>query len=167
MSKAFFQEDTVPVDEPVPQPVRLLPPGESNLVTPAGAAQLAAELQDCLTRRAPLRPADSPEQRQESSRLDRRIRHLQASLQSAEIVAGPPDDPGRVGFGATVTVQDPAGQATTYRIVGVDEAAPEQNRISWLSPVARALQGARGGETVSVRAGRQPLALAVTDVHYD
>ena len=51
-------------------------------------------------------------------------------------------------FGATVTLCDTQGLVQTYQIVGVDETDFSRNRISWVSPLARALLKAREGDTV-------------------
>ena len=52
----------------------------------------------------------------------------------------------RAGFGVRVELEDENG--TSYRIVGEDEAEPEAGLISWTSPLARALDGARIGDEV-------------------
>jgi transcription elongation factor GreB len=81
--------------------------------------------------------------------IDRRIRFLTKRLDIAEVV-----DPLRQGdndqvfFGAKVTVADSEGGENTYTIVGVDEADVARGRISWVSPLARALIKSREGDTV-------------------
>ena len=81
--------------------------------------------------------------------IDRRIRFLTWRLDRAEIV-----DPARrenteqVFFGATVTICDEQGLANTYQIVGVDETDSARGRISWVSPLARALLKSRAGDSV-------------------
>ncbi len=81
--------------------------------------------------------------------IDRRIRFLTRRLDLAEVV-----DPARqsnveqVFFGATVTLEDEQGVEQTYQIVGVDETDLSRGRISWISPLARALLKARAGDLV-------------------
>ncbi len=58
----------------------------------------------------------------------------------------------RVFFGATVTYATSAGHESTVTIVGADEIDPDRNRISWLSPMARALMKAEIGDCVTLRA---------------
>jgi transcription elongation GreA/GreB family factor len=58
-----------------------------------------------------------------------------------------------VGFGASVTVEDAEGQRARYRIVGAIESSPRDGAISWQSPVARSLFGARVGDTVALPRG--------------
>ncbi|MEK7738043.1 MAG: GreA/GreB family elongation factor, partial [Pseudomonadota bacterium] len=63
-------------------------------------------------------------------------------------------EPGRqenldqVFFGATVSIADADGAEASYQIVGVDEADATTGRISWISPLARALMKARAGDLV-------------------
>src|SRR5947209_13356161 len=84
--------------------------------------------------------------------IDRRIRFLTKRLESAEIV-----DPARqtrrdqVFFGATVTYAGSDGAERTVTIVGIDEVDPERGRVSWISPIARALLKAHEGDVVELR----------------
>lgn len=81
--------------------------------------------------------------------IDRRIRFLTKRLDIAEVV-----DPLRQGdndqvfFGAQVTIADSGGEENTYTIVGVDEADVMRGRISWISPLARALIKSREGDSI-------------------
>ena len=163
MSKAFTREDDVTAGTPLPPPVPSLPPGVKNYLTVGGAAQLQSELDRLLTvERPPLAVrADDPETRRALQAVDQRIRYLQQSLRSAEVVP-PREDPGEiVHFGAEVTVREQDGTEISYRIVGVDEADPVQRRISWRSPFAQALLNARVGDRVGFQApaGRQELLI--------
>jgi transcription elongation GreA/GreB family factor len=130
VSKAFTKEDD---DAPAAAVRRRgVPVPAPNYVTAAGLAAVRAELAT----------ATDPD----------RIRELAEHLATAVIVAA--GDPDRVGFGARVTVADDAGTRTTYHIVGAIEAVPREHAISWQSPLARALLGARVGDTVTLpRAG--------------
>jgi len=99
--------------------------------------------------------------------IDRRMRFLTRRLDIAEVVdtsAQPNRD--QVFFGATVTYMDRAGAEHTVTIVGVDEAEPLQGRISWISPVARALIKAREGDTVMLRTPAGVDELEILEVGY-
>ncbi|NBR43399.1 MAG: transcription elongation factor GreB, partial [Verrucomicrobia bacterium] len=61
------------------------------------------------------------------------------------------EDDEQVFFGATVTYCDSKGVERTISIVGQDEVDPPRGRISWISPVARALTKAREGDVVTLR----------------
>ena len=84
--------------------------------------------------------------------IDRRIRFLSKRLEIAVIV-----DPAqqrrrdRVFFGATVTYVNGRGRDCTVTIVGADEADLDEGKISWVSPVARAMMGAQEGDVVQLR----------------
>jgi transcription elongation factor GreB len=99
--------------------------------------------------------------------IDRRIRYLTRRLESAEVV-DPAQQPNRdqVFFGATVHYCDSRGEEFTVTIVGVDEAEPLAGRISWVSPVARALIKAREGDTVTLRTPSGIEELDILDIRY-
>lgn len=81
--------------------------------------------------------------------IDRRLRFLTKRLAIAQVV-----DPSKhfgndqVFFGAEVEVIDQSGVEQCFQIVGIDETHLGPNRISWISPIARALIKAREGDTV-------------------
>ncbi|MEW5893410.1 MAG: transcription elongation factor GreB [Pseudomonadota bacterium] len=163
MSKAFVRDDAnEPEDDDV---MPALPPGGKNYVTPAGYARLQAELNHLVRVERPqvvnvVAWAAGNGDRSENGdyiygkkrlrEIDRRIRFLTKRIEQAVVV-----DPlqqahtDQVFFGATVTVLDGASELT-YSIVGIDEADPSRGRISWLSPLARALLKAREGDSVRV-----------------
>lgn len=163
MSKAFTREDDAADSTPLPPPVSSLPPGTKNYLTAAGAERLQGELDRLLTAERPPLAARSgdPETRRELQAVDQRIRYLQQSLRSAEVVAPRPEPGEIVYFGAEVTVREKDGTETSYRIVGVDEADPAERRISWRSPLAQALLNARIGDRVTFQApvGRRELQI--------
>ncbi|WP_082085593.1 transcription elongation factor GreB [Magnetospira sp. QH-2] len=99
--------------------------------------------------------------------IDRRIRFLTKRLENAEVV-----DPARqthlekVYFGATVTYVGDDDQEHTVTLVGIDETDLERGRISWRSPIGRALFKAGEGDVVKVHtpAGRVPVE--VLEIRY-
>src|SRR3546814_869372 len=99
--------------------------------------------------------------------IDRRMRFLTKRLDMAEVV-DPSVQPNRdqVFFGATVTYLDKAGDTHAVTIVGVDEAEPLAGKISWISPVARALIKAREGDTVVLRTPGGDEELDILEVQY-
>jgi transcription elongation factor GreB len=66
-----------------------------------------------------------------------------------------------------VTVRDPQGAVTTYRIVGVDETDWEKNEVSWLSPIARALLNARLGQKVPFKFPAGMTQLEIAAIQYE
>lgn len=155
MSKAFVREDDV-TEDLLPLPAYpVVPPGTPNYLTTEGARRLQEELTQLQEKRSTLStPASDSEKRRLVQGIDHRLRHLQASLRTAEIVAGPTASTDVVQFGAKVTVRDTRGVEASYRIVGVDETDFERGEVSWLSPIARALMNRRTGDTVRFKAPR-------------
>ncbi|MCD8516772.1 MAG: transcription elongation factor GreB [Burkholderiaceae bacterium] len=100
--------------------------------------------------------------------IDRRIRFLTKRLEIAHVV-DPAEQAGRdqVFFGATVTYSDSEGQELTVTIVGVDEVDPLNGKISWISPVAKALIKAREGDEVRLQTPQGPQTLLVESVSYE
>jgi transcription elongation factor GreB len=99
--------------------------------------------------------------------IDRRIRYLSKSLDRAVVVDNSGKAHERVRFGATVTIRDEADDDREVTIVGVDELDTDATRVSWRSPLARALLTARVGDTVTVRAPRGPQRLEIIAIRYD
>ena len=99
--------------------------------------------------------------------IDRRLRYLSKSLDSAVVVDSAGRAPDRVFFGATVTIQSKSGDHRVVTIVGIDELDSGDERVSWRSPLATALLKARVGDVVTVRTPRGPEPLEVVAIRYD
>src|SRR5499427_3209770 len=161
------QEPAETTDDDDDEAAAALPAGAKNYITPAGFHRMEVELRQLAQVERPrvvevVAWAAGNGDRSENGdyiygkrrlrEIDRRIRFLRKRLESAQVV-----DPAqqkardRVFFGARVTYAGEGGSETTVKIVGVDEADLAQGRISWLSPVARALLRARCGDCVPVR----------------
>lgn len=99
--------------------------------------------------------------------IDRRLRYLSKSLDSAVVVdnAGKAHD--RVFFGATVTYQRESGEEREVTIVGIDELDSGSTRVSWRSPLATALMKARVGDVVTLRTPQGPERLEILDIRYE
>lgn len=88
--------------------------------------------------------------------IDRELSHLARRMKAVTIVdPSQQEDRTRVWFGATVTIADEEDNERILTLVGEDEADASSGRISWRSPLARALRGARIGDlrTVQLPAG--------------
>ncbi|HYC54245.1 MAG TPA: transcription elongation factor GreB [Candidatus Binatia bacterium] len=99
--------------------------------------------------------------------IDRRIRFLSKRLDRAEVVDNTGRQHEQVFFGATVTVADEDGGERTISIVGVDELDPARGRVSWMSPIAKALMKACVGDVVTLQTPRGPEQLEVVAIRYD
>ncbi len=155
MSKAFTKEDAG-ADEALPPYQPPWPAGARNYVTPGGLAELRRARDEAVRELAARGPDASPEAR-------RRLAVLDAHLDAAEVVVAPPGCD-RVQFGIEVAARDGAGGLRRYAVVGIDEVDAARGRVSWLSPVARALQGARVGDVVTIRSPRGEEELEVVSL---
>jgi len=99
--------------------------------------------------------------------IDRRIRFLSKRLDSAMVIDNAGSQQQRVHFGATVTIAYRNGETREVTIVGVDELDSGDARISWRSPLARALLSAEAGDTVTLEAPRGVERLEIVAVRYD
>jgi transcription elongation factor GreB len=99
--------------------------------------------------------------------IDRRIRFLTKRLDLAEVV-DPSTHHGsdQIFFGATVTYENQNGDTHTVTILGIDELDPLNGKISWVSPVARALTKAREGDTVTLQTPAGLEELEILEVSY-
>jgi transcription elongation factor GreB len=83
--------------------------------------------------------------------IDRRIHYLTKRLETAVVVSPEERADGRIFFGATVEVEDEDGVNAIYQIVGEDETNPQAGRISWRSPLGRALLNKKEGDAATFK----------------
>ncbi|NGM88288.1 transcription elongation factor GreB [Parapusillimonas sp. SGNA-6] len=181
MNKAFVKESEDDDDDLAPESLKL-PAGTKNYITTQGYQRMREELAYLMTEERPsvvqvVSWAASNGDRSENGdylygkkrlrEIDRRMRFLTKRLEIAEVV-DPAQQPNKdqIFFGATVVYSDKEGEEFRVTIVGVDEAEPLQGKISWISPVARALLKAREGDTVTLRTPAGVDELDVLEVIY-
>lgn len=148
MSRAFVKEsdDDLVAGELPERPV----PAHANYVTPPGLEQLQARVRELQEQHEQLAVVakDDSEAKRKLREVERDQRYFNAQLERAIVVdpAGQPQ--GEVHFGATVKIIDEDGRQHLFSIVGDDEADVTAGRISWASPLAKAMIGAKVGDTV-------------------
>ena len=147
MSRAFVKEGDSTSGEP---PAELQVSPHRNLVTAEGLAQIEATV-DRL--RAELSAARTADDRLAIQHIQRDLRYWSERQRTAEQVAAAAPV-GKARFGSTVWLKKSDGVTVTYRIVGEDEAAPAEGKISYASPIARALIGKDVGDVVMLRDGK-------------
>ncbi len=150
-----------------------------NYITPNGFQKLRAEYQQLLHVERPkvvetVAWAASNGDRSENAdylygkrrlrEIDRRLRFLRERLEAAEVVDPQATKSDRVLFGALVTIVDEDGVELKYQIVGEDELDPKSGKISWKSPVARALLGKKLGDEVMVQKPQGPEAVTIVGI---
>jgi transcription elongation factor GreB len=99
--------------------------------------------------------------------IDRRLNFLSKRMTAAQVVdpANQPDRD-RVFFGATVTLADEDDSERVVTLVGEDEADAGAGRVSWHSPIAHALKGAKVGDLRRVRLPGGEKAYEVMEIRY-
>jgi transcription elongation factor GreB len=99
--------------------------------------------------------------------IDRRIHWLDRRMRSIVVVR--PEEVRRdvVAFGAWVELKDEAGRRSCYRVVGPDEADPGQGRLSYKSPLGRALLKKRAGDSVTVQRPAGEIEVQILSIRYD
>ncbi len=165
MSRAFLNEDKFEQagDELVERPVSPHP----NYVTPRGFRLLREEADRLETLRKQLAARkDDPFAAQQKAEVERDLRYYAARVESAIVVDPAAQPANEVRFGAIVGVEDESGDAHQFAIVGEDEADIANNRVSWVSPLSRALIGARIGEVVRWRRPAGDMELEITTIDY-
>jgi transcription elongation factor GreA len=106
--------------------------------------------------------------REQQSFNEGRIQELEAKLSNVQIIdiSKIPNN-GKVIFGATVTIcQLDTNQEITYQIVGEDEADIKLSKISYSSPMGRALIGKEVDDTVIVKAPGGDMEYDIISVDY-
>lgn len=157
MSKAFTREsDELPERSGRERQASGLPPGAKNYMTAEGARRLRDELDRLLLEERPRasRLSDKAAAARQLADIQQRIAEVQALLRSVVIAPPLTETPGEVCFGVLVTLRSRDGGELRVRIVGVDEAVPERGCVSWISPLARALLGAKRGQQIMIPAER-------------
>ena len=161
-------------------------PVVKNYITPDGLQRLRDEHRFLLVRERPAvtqvvawaasngdrsENADYQYGKRRLRQIDRRIRFLTKRIDAAEVVD--PETPRRgraatqVFFGATVRFANGAGAERVVSIVGVDEVDLNRNRISWVSPLARALMKSGSGDRVVLHAPGGTEHLEILEVRYE
>ena len=178
MSKAFIKEsDQEEEDSDSPAPV----PEGKNYITPQGLEKMRAELNKLLDIDRPdvvriVGWAASNGDRSENGdyiygkrklrELDKRIRFLNKRMEIAIPVDPTLQKGDTVLFGATVVVEDEEGKKKTYSIVGIDETDINRGRVSWISPIGKALLQSKKGDVVTLKTPKGEEDLEIIEVKY-
>jgi transcription elongation factor GreB len=155
---------------------------DPNYITPTGYKKLTEEVEFLLRKERPrvvqeVSDAAAQGDRSENAEyiygkkrlreIDRRLNFLSSRLKDVQVVDPSIARGELVYFGATVDLEDDNGRAVTYQIVGVDETDPPNGRISWRSPLGRALLKRRAGDGVTFqRPGGDAVEYAILAVRY-
>jgi len=164
MSRGFVKEGD---QEEVPMVPRraFLPEGVPNFVTPAGLEQLLAEREALISEKEELTIANENEKRIAQNLINAKLQLLNSRIADARVV-DPKDQPrDEVTFGATITIKNVMSAKTqTFQIVGVDEADIAKGKISFISPLARALLNRKSGQRITIRREREEIVYEIMEI---
>ncbi|MBM3359662.1 MAG: transcription elongation factor GreAB [Betaproteobacteria bacterium] len=166
MSRAFAKEsdEDLAAGEVPERPVSAHP----NYVTPYGLELLQSRVRELQEQHEQLsvQADDDPLAKQKLREIERDQRYFNAQLERATVVdpSGQPQD--KAHFGAEVEILDEEGKRHRFVIVGDDEADVAGGKISWASPLAKAMIGARVGDTVMWRRPAGDAEVEIVDIRY-
>ena len=166
MSRGFVREDDQEEVPMVPQRA-YLPDGVPNFVTPAGMDQLLAEKQMLIDERDNLSITSENEKRIAANFINAKLQMLNDRIAEARIIdpKGSPQD--EIRFGASVTLKNEgSGKIQLFQIVGVDEADIAKGKISFISPLARALINKKAGDKISLKRDKEDIVFEIMDIAY-
>lgn len=184
MNKAFVKEDDsrIDTDPEIHLDARVdIPAGARNYMTPKGAQTLRSELDELVYKQRPklleqinrIDPQDTGSAAEDLRsakralrKVARRIDFLVQRLELTEVVDPLEIESDHVQFGATVTVVREDESVKEYQIVGIDEADVGLGRISWASPLAKALLDAKIGDVLAFKTPVRKEELEVISIVY-
>lgn len=153
-----------------------------NYITPQGFEKLKAEYHELIAVERPkvvevVTWAASNGDRSENAdyqygkrrlrQIDGRLHFLQKRMEAAEVIDPKVLKSDKVIFGAKITIEDEDGETHTYQIVGEDEIDIKQNKISWKSPVAKALLGKKLDDEVKIQKPAGDQIVVITEIVFE
>ncbi len=165
MSRAFVKEpDGDQVEDNLPD----LPQStEPNYITPAGFKELEQRFRELKQRRNRLEEdKDELSVKTEIRQVERDLRRLKNRIEHAVIVDPAQQSNNLIRFGATVIVLDENGERLDFTLVGEDEHCAATRRISWKSPLGKALLGKQAGDMVWWERPVGNVELEIESFHY-
>lgn len=159
MSRAFVKEDDGEQATISPR----IPSSEVNYVTPRGLELLREHVKSLTALRDQHQGLEDLASKSQVLEAERDLGYYLERLRTAVLVE-PVSPKGQVHFGSSVTAEDEAGVRYDVRLVGEDEADIHAGLISYVSPLAKALMGARIGDEVVWQRPAGPMRLEVLSI---
>ena len=166
MSRGFVREDDQEEVPIVPQRA-YLPEGVTNFVTRTGMDQLLAEKQSLILEKDNLSSTNEDEKRIALNYINARLQLLNNRIAEARVVDLKEQPQNEIRFGALVTLKtEVSGEIQVFRIVGVDEADIAKSKISFISPLAKALINKKIGDRIILKRNREDIVFEIMDIAY-
>jgi transcription elongation factor GreB len=164
MSRAFIKENDLEhagIDIPE-RPISL----EINYVTPAGLKNLQSAIDNLDKERQSLIGKEDSTIKQKKMRIERDIRYFSSRIESAILIDPSIQNKEIILFSAKVEVLSVNNKRYKFEIVGEDEADIKENKISYLSPIAKSLIGSRINDEVIWNKPSGNEILTITNIYY-
>ena len=166
MSRGFVREGDQEEVPMIPQRA-YLPKGVANFVTPEGMDQLLKEKEELIKERENLDITNENEKRIARNVLNAKLQLLNERITEARVVKITGQQADEITFGARVTLRDNmSGSIQTFRIVGVDEADIIKGKISFISPLSKALINKKVGDCVNLKRDRKDIVYEIIEIAY-
>jgi transcription elongation factor GreB len=166
MSRGFVREGDQE-EMPYVAPRAFLPPGVINYVTQNGLDALLAEQEELIQEKTQFENHNENDRRVAINYINAKLQLLQERINSARVI-NPGDQPqGDIRFGATVElISASTGDVQILQITGVDEANIAKGKLSFVSPLAKALNNKRSGEQVKFKRPDGEVVYLIGEVVY-
>lgn len=153
-----------------------------NLITPTGYKRILDELMDLSKVQRPIvveevSAAAAQGDRSENAEyiygkkklreIDRRMNFLKSRLDKAKVIDPARQNSDKVEFGAHVTIEDEEGRSKTWFIIGEDEADPSSGKISWLSPIGKAMLNKKEGDFFEAHTPKGEILYTIMAIKYN
>lgn len=166
MSRGFVKEDDQE-EVPLVPPRADLPAGTENFVTQNGFDYLMKEKEDILKEQEKLDASQEKEYRISINHMNAKLQLLNERIASAKIINFKNLPQNEVHFGAQVTFRNTANNQTqTFQLVGVDEANISKGKISYITPIAKALMNKKVGEKAELNLGERNNIFEILKIDY-
>lgn len=154
---------------------------QKNYITPTGLKRLKDEYADLMHKQRPKvvetvawaasngdlsENADYHYGKNKLREIDARLKVLLDRIDAAEVVDPSKVQGDKVLFGATVTISDEDEEEHIYQIVGEDESDAKAGKISWKSPIAKALLGKSMDDSVQVMKPGGAAEVTIVKIEY-
>ena len=166
MSRGFVKEDDQEEVPIVPQRA-YLPEGIPNFVTRNGMEQLLAEKEALINEKENTGSTDENEKRISLNYINAKLQLLNNRITGARVVDLKEQPQSEIRFGATVTIRaEASGNIQIFQITGVDEANIAKGKISFISPLAKALINKKAGDRITLKRDREDIVFEIMDIAY-
>ncbi len=166
MSRGFVKEDDQE-EVPLGPPRADLPIGTENFVTQNGLDSLLEEKEILLRKQEKLDASQEKEYRISFNHINAKLQLLNERINSAKIIDPTKLAQDEIHIGAKVTFKNTSNNSTqTFQVVGVDEANISQKKISFITPLAKALMHKKVGENAVLNLGEKKNTFEILKIDY-